>query len=363
MSSASAPDRTPDRPSHRDAPASARALWQIGPGRAALRDTPIAAVAGDLLIAAHFSGISRGTEALVLAGQVPVSEHGRMRAPLQEGAFPFPVKYGYAAVGRILSGGSAAPATGTAASLSGAGDSTDPAALPADGTPVFVLGPHQAVFAAPSAMVHPLPEGLPPGRAVLAANMETALNILWDSGAGAGDRVAVVGAGVVGALVAYLCALLPGAEVTLIDTNPDRAALAAALGCVFAAPAAAPEGCDVVIHASASAAGLATALAAAGPEACVVEASWHGDRAVPAPLGAAFHSQRLRLISSQVGRLPPARAPRWSHARRLRKALELLRDPALDVLISGETEFPDLPEAYPRILADPATLCHRVRYP
>jgi len=322
-------------------PESAPALWQTSPGVAELRDTPLAPAPDDLVIATLFSGISRGTESLVLAGAVPVSEHARMRAPMQMGDFPFPVKYGYAAVGRVIAG----PAIRL-------------------GETVFALGPHQAAFACPPCMAQPLPAGLPPARAVLAANMETALNIVWDAGAGPGDRIAVVGAGVVGALVGWICARLPGAEVTLIDTNPARASLAETLGCAFATSDAAAQvhPADVVIHASANPAGLALALALAGREAVVVEASWYGDRMVPAPLGQAFHSQRLRLISSQVGNLPPARAPRWTYARRLQKALDLLSDPVLDALISGETMLKGLPEAYPRILADPATLCHRVRY-
>jgi len=317
----------------------ARALWLEAPRHAALRHEQVHLAAGEVLAETRFSAISRGTERLVFEGRVPPSEHARMRAPLQAGDFAFPVKYGYSAVGRIIAG--------------------PPERL---GETVFALAPHQSHFACPSAMAHPLPAGLPAARAVLGANMETALNVVWDSGAGPGDRVAVIGAGVVGALAAALCARLPGAEVTLVDINPARAGLAAALGCGFAAPEAAPGGADVVIHASASAAGLATALAAAGPEAVVVEASWYGDAAVPAPLGAAFHSQRLRLVSSQVGRLPPARAPRWSHARRMAKALELLRDPAFDALISGETPLADLPAAYGAILADGGTLCHRIRY-
>jgi threonine dehydrogenase-like Zn-dependent dehydrogenase len=314
-----------------------RALWIAAAGRAELRAE--AEPVGEVVVETAFSGLSRGTEALVLAGRVPVSERARMRAPLQAGDFPWPVKYGYAAVGRAVAG---------------------PPGL--FGRDVFVLHPHQDRFAAPAAMCHPLPDGLPPERAVLAANMETALTIVWDAGAGPCDRVAVVGAGVVGALAGWLCARLPGAEATLVDVNPARAPLAEGLGCRFATPEAAPEGCDVVIHASATAAGLATALAAAGPEATVVEASWHGDRAPAVPLGAAFHSQRLRLVSSQVGRLPPAREPRWTHGRRLAAALALLADPALEALISGETAFDDLPARYGAILDDPATLCHRIRY-
>lgn len=316
----------------------ARALWCIGAGRAELRP----ASEGDgVALRALFSGISRGTERLVAEGRVPVSEQARMRAPFQEGDFPFPVKYGYAMVAEVLEG-------------------------TLQGRAAFALFPHQDRFRLPEDALTPLPDGLPPERAVLAANMETALNILWDSGASAGDRIAVIGAGVVGALAGYLAARLPETEVMLVDTNPARAALAARLGCAFALPDAAQglagDGFDVVIHASASAAGLATALALAGPEAVVVEASWHGAGDTPVPLGGAFHSRRLRLVSSQVGQIPPARAPRWTYRRRLAKALDLLADPALDALISGESAFADLPAAYGGFLSASDTLCHRIRY-
>ena len=312
----------------------ARALWCVAPGQAEIRD---AALGEGVLVQARWSGISRGTERLVAEGRVPATEWARMRAPHQEGAFPFPVKYGYAMVGEATEGAYA-------------------------GRAVFALFPHQTAFRLPEAALIPVPKGVPGARAVLAANMETALNILWDSGAGAGDRIAVIGAGVVGALVAYLGARLPGAEVVLVDPVAERATLAAALGCAFAAPEQAPGDCDVVIHASATAAGLATALACAGPEAVVVEASWHGTGDVPLPLGGAFHSRRLKLVSSQVGMLPPGRAPRWTYRRRLEKALDLLHDPRLDALISGESGFEDLPQTYRAVLTAPGTLCHRIRY-
>ncbi|HMQ93272.1 zinc-dependent alcohol dehydrogenase [Amaricoccus sp.] len=316
---------------------SALALWIVGPGAVEIRGAALRAAPGDVLLATRFSGISRGTEALVLRGGVPEGERTRMRAPLQAGDFPWPVKYGYAAVGRILEGAEA-------------------------GRDAFVLAPHQDRLAVPGAMVLPLPEGVPAGRAVLAANMETALNVVWDGAAGPGDRVAVIGAGVVGALAAWLCGRMPGAEVTLIDLLPGRAALAAALGVGFALPEDAPGGCDLVIHASASAAGLETALAAAGEEARVVEASWYGDRAGTLGLGGGFHSRRLRLVSSQVGMVPASRRARWPRRRRLEAALRLLADPALDALISGETDFSDLPARYGAILDDPGTLCHRIAY-
>jgi threonine dehydrogenase-like Zn-dependent dehydrogenase len=317
----------------------ATALWIVAPGKAELRAEEVAPGPGDVLVETSFSGISRGTEALVLRGGVPLAERARMRAPLQAGSFPFPVKYGYAAVGRAVAG---------------------PDEL--RGRDVFVLHPHQDVFAVPAAMAVPLPKSLPPGRAVLAANLETALNIVWDAGPVACDRIAVVGAGVVGALAAWLCARLPGAEVTLVDVNPDRAALAASLGCGFAPPDAAPADCDLVIHTSATGDGLTTALAAAGLEATVVEASWYGDRPPVVGLGGAFHSRRLRLVSSQVGLVPTSRRARWSNRRRLEAAIGLLADPTLDVLISGETRFADIAPRYGAILARPDTLCHRIYY-
>ena len=317
-----------------------RALWLEDTGRAALRECAVLpAAAGELLVDSRFGAISRGTEALVAAGRVPESEHERMRAPFQEGDFPFPVKYGYAVVGEIVEG-------------------------PAErlGETVFCLYPHQDRFTLPANAAVPVPAAVPAERAVLAANMETALNIVWDARIAPGDRVSVVGGGLVGMLVASLAARIPGCDVTVIDRNADRAAVATALGSSFAVPTAALGDCDVVIHASASEAGLATALGCAGFEARLVEASWYGDRPVAVPLGGAFHSRRLSIVASQVGHVPPERRARWDYRRRMTAALDLLADPRLDVLISGETGFSDLAGAYAGILSDPATLCHRIRY-
>ena len=290
-----------------------------------------------ILLHALYSGISRGTESIVFYGNVPESEFDRMRAPCQEGEFSFPVKYGYSSVGKIMEGENS-------------------------GRLAFSLHPHQDVYRVPQHLIHLLPESLPAERAVLAANMETALNVVWDSGALPGDRIAVIGAGVVGALVGYLLAKIPGTEVTLIDLNPARESLARSLGCNFALPEVAPKECDLVIHTSGSEAGLQLALEIAGQEAKIVEASWYGSKMPALPLGGAFHSRRLKIVSSQVGNISPNRAPRWSLQRRMAKALELLADPILESLISGETQFSELPASYAGILTDPNTLCHRVRY-
>lgn len=321
---------------------SVEALWYVGPGRAEVRDELLGEPGpGEVRIRALHSAISRGTERLVLAGRVPPSEFERMRAPFMAGRFPFPVKYGYATVGRVEGG---------------------PAAL--RDHLVFALHPHQSVFNVPAEAIVPIPDRVPPARAVLAANMETALNAVWDAAPGPADRIAVVGAGVVGALVAWLCGRLPGAEVTLVDVEPSRAELARTLGVGFAAPAAAPGDCDLVVHASGTAAGLATALGLAGEETTVLELSWYGADEVAVQLGGAFHSRRLRLVSSQVGRVAPSHRARWTFSRRLAAALDLLVDPRLDALIAPAIKFHDLPARLPDILAPQSgVLCQLVTYP
>ena len=308
----------------------ARALWYTGPGVAELRLAPLPPVSpGYARVRTLFSGISRGTERLVLAGQVPPAEYERMRAPLQEGAFPFPVKYGYCAVGIVEEG-------------------------PADltGRTVFCLHPHQDMFVVPVAMLVPVPDTVPARRATLAANMETALNAHWDGGAGPGDTIVIVGAGIVGLMVSALAAGMPGTTVTVIDVAAERQAMAESFGARFCSPdAAAGIDADVVFHTSASAAGLNTAIAAAGMEATLVEMSWYGDAAVAANLGGTFHSRRLKLVSSQVGQIASSHRPRWTYRRRLEKALQLLGDARFDALVAGEISFAASPVELPKLLA------------
>lgn len=320
----------------------ATAFWITAPGQGALRDEPLPPLGdGDVEVRSLYSAISRGTEALVWRGGVPVSEYQRMRAPFQAGDFPAPVKYGYCSVGEVTAG---------------------PAALL--GRQVFCLHPHQTRYRVPAVAVHPLPAAVPAGRAVLAANLETAINGLWDAPPRLGERIAVVGAGAVGCLVAWLAARIPGCQVELIDINPRRAAIATALGVAFAMPEAARPDADLVVHASGAPAGLVTALGLAGCEATVLELSWYGDQPVTLPLGAAFHQRRLTLRSSQVGTLPADRRARWDYRRRMALALALLTDPALDALITDEASFPELPAVVARLATAPMdTLVQRIRYP
>lgn len=322
---------------------SALAFWLVRPGQAELRAETLAPLApGQVEVCTLFTGISRGTESLVFRGEIPESEYERMRAPFQDGQFPGPVKYGYISVGRIEA-------------------ADEPELL---GQQVFCLYPHQDRYRVPAAAVHRLPEELPAERAILAAQMETAINGLWDAQPRLGDRIAVVGGGVLGCLCAWLASRIPGCEVELVDINPHRAETAAAMGLRFRGPANARPDADLVIHASGAAEGLTTALALAGVEVKVLELSWFGSRAVNLPLGQAFHQRRLTLRSSQVGSLPLEQRARWDHRRRLQLALSLLTDPVLDVLISGEDGFANLPAVMAELASTPGdTLMHRIRYP
>lgn len=319
----------------------ARAFWVTSPGKGEIRaETLDRPGPGQVLVRTLASGISRGTEALVFLGRVPASEHEVMRAPFQAGGFGFPVKYGYSSVGEVAVG-------------------------PDDlrGRRVFCLHPHQDRYVVPATSVIPLPEALPTARAVLAANMETALNGLWDAGPRLGQRIAVVGAGVVGALVAGLATAIPGTRVQLVDTDPGKAFVAAAIGVDFARPEGAAHDVDLVVHVSGSAAGLRTSLEVAGFEATVLELSWYGYRPVEVPLGEGFHSRRLTLRSSQVGSVATPMRPRWSHQHRLALALDLLLDARFDALLEPEIPFRTLPEVMPELARAPGRMCQLVRYP
>ena len=319
----------------------ARAFWIAEAGRGEIRSEPLALpAAGDVVVRTLFSGISRGTEALVFQGRVPPGEFARMRAPFQQGDFPAPVKYGYASVGEIERG---------------------PKEL--EGRQVFVLYPHQTKYIVPASAVHVLPESVPASRAVLAANLETAINGVWDAAVRPGDRVVVIGAGTVGCLAAWLAGKIPGCSVQLVDVNPKRADIARALGVRFSGPMNVAGEADVVIHASGSGDGLATAMLVAGFESTIVELSWYGSQTVPVLLGGSFHARRLTLKSSQVGHVADAQRARWDHARRMAFALSLLAHAELDALITSESAFDDLPSTMAKLSASPdGTICHRIKY-
>jgi 2-desacetyl-2-hydroxyethyl bacteriochlorophyllide A dehydrogenase len=319
----------------------AKAFWLRAPGHGEIRPVALPDPGpDDVVVRTLRSGISRGSETLVFEGRVPPDQYDLMRAPFQEGDFPGPVKYGYLNVGEVEQG---------------------PAEL--CGRTVFCLYPHQTAYVAPACAVTVVPEGVPPARAVLTGTVETAVNVLCDAAPLVGDRVAVIGAGMVGCCVARLLGQFPAVQVVLVDVDPRRAEVAATLGVDFALPDDAAGGCDLIVHASATSAGLQRSLDLLAPEGTVIDASWYGEDEVRLSLGGAFHSRRLAIRSSQVGTISPARRGRRTHSDRLVLALELLEDPAFDVLLTGESHFTQLPEVMAHLAAGtlPA-LCHTITY-
>lgn len=319
----------------------ARAFWLVAPGRGELRSERLTPPGPDeVQVRTLYTGISRGTESLVFRGEVPPSQYPVMRAPFQQGEFPAPVKYGYCNVGVVEIG--------------------SPALL---GQIVFCLYPHQDRYIVPANAVTPVPALIPAGRAVLAANLETALNVLWDAAPRLGDRITVIGAGVVGCLIARWAGKLPGCRVQLLDIDSSKARIVESLGVRFTLPESAEGEQDIIIHASGAPAGLALALSLAGFEATVMEASWFGTQSVPLPLGEDFHAKRLHIRSSQVGHIATAQRSRWNDQRRMATVMELLDDPILDGLISGESPFEALPQTMTEFSRNPpGVLCHRVIY-
>lgn len=324
----------------------ARALWYTDVQTVRIQEEPLAPPSeNQVRVESLYGAISRGTESLIFNAAVPPSEYDRMRSPFMAGQFPYPVKYGYCNVGRVTQG----PDSWL-------------------GQTVFSLSPHQTQFNAPLTALARIPAHIPASRGVLAANMETALNGVWVGKPAPADRIAVIGGGVVGLLIAYLCQHLPGAQVTLIDTNPQRATLCQQLGVTFATPEQArvnPDSseCDVVFHASGHPAGLTTALDLAGDEATVVELSWFGSKSVSLPLGGAFHSRQLRLLSCQVGHIESSHKARWHYARRLQSAIGLLNDARLDALLAPAVSFEQLPITLPDLFSPQSSvLCQVIDY-
>jgi NADPH:quinone reductase-like Zn-dependent oxidoreductase len=330
-------------PMSETSPIQGQAFWITAPCQAEWRSFQLPPLQeGEVRVRTLHSAVSRGTETLVFRGQVPASEIQRMRAPFQDGEFSFPVKYGYVSVGRVEAG--------------------PPEWLD---RLVFCLHPHQTVYQVPATSVVPLPQGVPAARALLAANLETAINALWDAAPRMGEQIAVVGAGTLGLLVAWLAARIPGCNVQVHDVQPSRAAIVESLGAQMARPGEGIAQADLVIHTSGQPAGLTTALQLAAFEATVLELSWYGTRPVNVPLGEDFHARRLVIRSSQVGSVAPAMRERWSHRRRLELALSMLTDTRLDGLITHSVPYAELPQVLAHLAGPNAgdVLCHRIDYP
>lgn len=319
----------------------ATAYWTTGPEQGELRSEVLPARGpGQALVRTLYSGISKGTEIVVHTGSVPPRVAEKMRAPHQEGTFPAPVKFGYLSVGIVEDGPEGWP-----------------------GQKVFCLNPHQDRYIISTDELTRIPDGVPARRAVLTGTVETAVNALWEAGPRLGDRIAVVGAGLVGGMVATLLRTFPLSRLQLVDLDPERKRLADKLGVEFARPDAALADCDIVFHCSASQEGLERSLQLAGDEGEIIEMSWYANRQVTLPLGEDFHARRLSIRASQVGVVARARRHRRTNAERLELAVELLKDPIFDTFLTGASPFRELPDVVQN-LADGKleALCHVIEY-
>ncbi|MGP0224610.1 MULTISPECIES: zinc-dependent alcohol dehydrogenase [unclassified Paenarthrobacter] len=322
-------------------PIRAEAYWVTESGQGELRSEDLPALENkEALVRTLYSGVSRGTERVVHEGRVPERVADLMQAPHQKGEFPGPVKYGYLNVGVVEQG-------------------------PQEwlGKTVFSLHPHQDYYVVPTCQLTQIPEDVPAKRAVLTGIVEVAVNALWEAGPRLGDRVAVVGGGLVGGALATLLRKYPLGRLQLVDADPEKEKLAQTLGIDFALPENAKDDCDIVFHCSASNEGLKLSLQLAGDDSDIIELSWFADKEVTLPLGEDFHARRLNIRSSQVGAVALPRRHRRSNAQRLETAAAALKDPLFDTFLTSECLFRNLPDTLVKLFERPGGFCHLVAYP
>ncbi len=311
----------------------ASAFWTLGDRRGSLHEERLPKVPqGMCLIRTLYSAISPGTERLVFDGRVPQRLKEDMRVPYMDGGFPFPVKYGYSLVGRVVAG-----------------------SHPWLNKTVHVMHPHQDLCLVRKDDLFEVPDGLPPARATLASNLETAVNALWDAHVQIGDASLVVGFGVIGSLVARLLAMMPEGHVEVYDTDAHKRALAHQLGFRLFDPARSARKFDLAFHTTGTAEGLQGALDHVGFEGRVVELSWYGTQPVNVHLGGSFHTERKTIISSQVSNVAAPQRSRWDCRRRKEFVFQLLSNPVFDHHVSHTVSFAELPEFFPRLAESPAS--------
>ncbi|WNJ16800.1 zinc-binding alcohol dehydrogenase [Pontibacter sp. G13] len=305
----------------------AQALWHLDAQSSELAEVPLE-ISPTLpcTVETQASLISSGTERLVSSGLVPASIQPDMRVPYMRGNFEFPMTYGYSLVGKVSNHDH-----------------------PLSGQMVHLLHPHQTICQVASGDAFPVPEGIPARRATLASNLETAVNAIWDSGMSTGDKILVVGFGIIGSLVARLASLFPGTEVYVAETQRKRRMMAEQMGFFLLGDHDSEVEFDCAFHCTGASGGLQTAIDQVGYEGVIVELSWYGTRGIEVNLGGDFHSKRKKIISSQVSNLPADRQGRWGFRRRKETVFELLKDPVFDAHITREIPFEELPDFFQRL--------------
>jgi 2-desacetyl-2-hydroxyethyl bacteriochlorophyllide A dehydrogenase len=287
----------------------------------------------EVRVRAVLSAISQGTEMLVYRGEVDAGL--ALDLPTLAGGYGFPLKYGYASVGRAVAVGRDVRAV-------------------SEGDLVFALHPHQDEYVLSESLVRHLPDRTTPEQGVFVANLETAINVVLDAKPRLGEVVAVFGQGVVGLLITQLLRR-SGARVVAVEPSALRRSFAERCGAELAIT---PQdgtvlrrltrgrGADLAIDASGSPSALQEAIDSVALEGTVVVCSWYGEKPVPLDLGGLFHRRRVRLVSSQVGRIDPSLAPRWDRERRLELATSLLGELVLADLITHRIPFARAADAY-----------------
>ncbi len=303
----------------------AHALWHVDPAHSVLRQQTLGKLTpGECLVKTRFSMVSLGTERLVCKGGMSPEAYGPMTVPYMQGAFSFPLTYGYSLTGEVIDG-------------------------PQEwlGERVHAMHPHQDLCVIHSHDLTVVPGNVPLDRAVLASNLETAVNGVWDGQPIMGQRVLVIGYGLIGALIAHLVKPIPGIELHIHDIRGSRKELAIANGHhVWDAAESQPGDYDLIFHTSASSAGLQFAIDHTREEGRVIEMSWYGNQTVNLDLGASFHYGRNRIISSQVSRIASPALPHFDHHRRKSLIFQLLADDAYHKFLGEGIVFDQSPSFF-----------------
>lgn len=299
---------------------SSRSLWHIDAGHSEIRSQNLDPLPGQILLQSLYSLISLGTEKTIALGGVPGNVYDKMKVPYMEGSFSLPVKYGYSLVARSE-----------------------------EGQCYHLMHPHQDLVSVNPESLTPVPPGIPPSRAVLVSNMETALTAYWDAGPLKDEKIMIAGFGLIGALTALLLRLKGFQDITVYEPDATRTGLARRLGFHTGDPGFDPGPFDLAFHSSGNASGLQHCLEVMGPEGRILELSWYGRQKITLGLGEHFHINRLRIIASQVSSIPRNLQGAWNFAKRKQEVLSLLADPCWDRLEIEEVPFETSPAVFYKI--------------
>ena len=290
-----------------------------------------------VLVKTLYSGISKGTENLVARGKIHKSQFKIMRCPFQDGNFSFPIKYGYINIGEIIDG---------------------PISL--TGKKIFTLFPHQTVFEISTKNIN-LIKNKNAKKYLLTANMETAVNIFWDSQAKKNDRILIVGLGSVGLLTAYFFKLKGYKNLYVSDVNLSKKSIAKKLNLNFIHYNKI-NNLDCIINTTSNYDVLNNSFTKLNLDGKIIEASWYGEKVGKLNLGNEFHSKRLRIISSQVSNIPLHMQKKHNYRSRLKIAINALNDDKLLLLINSVSKFENLEKNYISILKDKNIIIHAIKY-